>query len=189
MFNWQEIKNKGSQLSRKTIKEIDLRLCFALMYHDQRVYFFITTFIYCFGDSEIQQNIESSITYTVAQLENSSESGSRGAPCSRQSSLESTLSLSPSAYESQLLVTFLRHDAILSCCAFITQKLKHWDLVQVRKSEQLHRTFLGFFSHMIMSLSCPLTLLTQAGQWLRITNPIQFRQFRNFTRFVSSANS
>ena len=95
--------------------------------------------------------------------------------------------LFPSGYESQLLVTFLRHDAILSCCTFITQKLKHWD--QVRKSEQLHRTFLGFFSHMIMSLSCPLTLLTQAGQWLRITNPIQFRQLGNFTRFVSSANS
>ena len=51
----------------------------------------------------------------------------------------------------------------LSFCTFITLKLKQWDRVQVRKSEQLHGTFLGFFSHMIMSLSCPLTLLTQAG--------------------------
>ena len=43
-------------------------------------------------------------------------------------------------------------------------KLKHWDRVQVRESEQFHRAFLLFYSHMIMSLSGPLTLLTQAKQ-------------------------
>ena len=56
----------------------------------------------------------------------------------------------------------------LSYCMLRILKLKHWDRLQVRKSDQFHRAFLLFYSHMIISLSCPLTLrstlLTQAKQ-------------------------